>query len=427
MLAEIHGKLSHESTLAAERLEDTLTDAVFGALRYLPRKVLGAVLNAAFGTAFSPSQLDAAVLRFWPRFLGGTEPDVVVEVGGVMIIVEAKYESPFSPGQLVREWRDGRHDALARRLQGPWLLAVTGHSTQPIEIGDAREDLADELAGANLVGSSAVRWVPWRRIAGVVDEQRAGLTPNECDLLTDLLRLMEKRGVRHMFEGFAMEDYWLVTSAQRAAAERLYPKMSHLVQELTGLVAADDLVYANTSPNAIAHWQSLQFAYPGAWTRSYFLAPYWSTSWAQSPPKDLRAALFVIFNFWSPQIEIGFYLQPASPADRPAWLATADDIASTFQSLPKPLQVVTDSGGWTRTAETRAPSDVDEPWIKGVVSRGGHLRFHKSLAAEEVRSASQLRDALVDIRDSVTERPLLLQLIGSPSASSAPGNDSPMA
>ena len=50
VLAEIHGKLSRESTLAAERLEDTLTDAVFGALRYLPRKVLGAVFNATFET-----------------------------------------------------------------------------------------------------------------------------------------------------------------------------------------------------------------------------------------------------------------------------------------------------------------------------------------------------------------------------------------
>ena len=44
MRAEIAGKLPTLSPLGQDQMEDTLTDAVFFALRYLPREVLGAWL-----------------------------------------------------------------------------------------------------------------------------------------------------------------------------------------------------------------------------------------------------------------------------------------------------------------------------------------------------------------------------------------------
>lgn len=187
MLAEIHGKLSLDRTTPADRLEDTLTDAVLGSLRYLPRHVLGAVLCEAFDTTFSAAQLHEARLRFWPTFPDGTEPDVVVEVGGVMIIVEAKYESPFSQGQLIREWRHGRRDALARQLSGPWLLAVTAHATEPAELEDARGELANDPAfeDAGLASSSAVRWISWQRIAKRLADEGPRLALHERELVDD--------------------------------------------------------------------------------------------------------------------------------------------------------------------------------------------------------------------------------------------------
>jgi hypothetical protein len=50
-----------------------------------------------------------------------------------------------------------------------------------------------------------VRWLPWHRIAQIL----AGLErlrANEQAQVDDVLQLMDKRGVRKVFTGFAMED-----------------------------------------------------------------------------------------------------------------------------------------------------------------------------------------------------------------------------
>jgi hypothetical protein len=130
-MAELRGKLALDSGTPADRTEDTLTAAVFGALRYLPRPALLAVLNRAFRGDFSQEEVNETRFEFWPR-LGGVEPDLLLTVGKKVVVIEAKYGAPFSGAggaienhQLTQEYRAARVSSQARRQQGPWLLAVT--------------------------------------------------------------------------------------------------------------------------------------------------------------------------------------------------------------------------------------------------------------------------------------------------------------
>jgi hypothetical protein len=405
--AELHGKVSPQGSVPADRLEDTLTDAVFSAVRYLPHEVLGDVLDLVFGHRFSSAELTACRFLFWPRFPTGTEPDVVLEIGKTMIIIEAKYHSPFSSGQLEREWRDGWVVARARKLRGPWLFAVTTGANEPGELDACRSELAGELDEAR------ISWLPWHRIGGVLADVRPTLSVHEQAVIDDVLELMERRGVRHMFDGFELRDYWIVTAAQRVAAESLYPQVANAVLELNQSVNEDGLRYANTSRNAIAHWQSLQLSSPDYWGKTYVLAPYWASSWGEPiVSNEVTAALFVIFNFWNPQVEVGFLLQPTT-SDRERWVGKAGELAAALASLAPPWRVVSDPGGWTRTAEAHDPSELDEAFVASIVGKSGHLRFLRVIPIEDLQGVEQLRTGLLEAKALVDERPVIQELVAT--------------
>lgn len=123
--AELHGKLGPEAS-DAERREDILTSTAFGVLfaagawgiliEWLKRaRPVGR--QAQLDIVVSDSQ----VYWFWPD-LDGAEPDLVIRIGSLLVIVEVKYHSGKSgkgssaaaagaterhaiKDQLVREWR----------------------------------------------------------------------------------------------------------------------------------------------------------------------------------------------------------------------------------------------------------------------------------------------------------------------------------
>ena len=76
-------------------LEDLLSSAVFGRIRYLPDKAIGQLLGRLVGVAAELVTLKG--FEFWPRYpvIGGgreVEPDVVVEFEEGVVVVEAKRE-----------------------------------------------------------------------------------------------------------------------------------------------------------------------------------------------------------------------------------------------------------------------------------------------------------------------------------------------
>ncbi|OPX91220.1 MAG: hypothetical protein A4E53_00738 [Pelotomaculum sp. PtaB.Bin104] len=110
MIAEIRHKIVDIGS------EDQLTGNVFGALRYLPYPVVRQIIaNSVIPAAVSkfleqtlPAEISGEWGRsiyFWRHYLGSqTEPDIVIELGQAVILIEVKYNSDLSGNdQLVRE------------------------------------------------------------------------------------------------------------------------------------------------------------------------------------------------------------------------------------------------------------------------------------------------------------------------------------
>ncbi|RJQ39085.1 MAG: hypothetical protein C4550_05795 [Nitrospiraceae bacterium] len=110
MIAEIYHKIVDIGS------EDQLTGNVFGALRYLPYAVVRQIIvNSIIPAATSklleqtlPSEINGEWgrnLYFWQHYPGSrTEPDIVIELGQAVILIEVKYNSDLSGNdQLIRE------------------------------------------------------------------------------------------------------------------------------------------------------------------------------------------------------------------------------------------------------------------------------------------------------------------------------------
>jgi hypothetical protein len=96
--ALLHRKLD-ESIPEPQRLEDALTSTVFGTLVWVDAwNMLARWLLPASASTGGLAAADCACW-FWPR-LAFAEPDVVLRLGNVLVVVEAKY-------------RSGRHDRMA--------------------------------------------------------------------------------------------------------------------------------------------------------------------------------------------------------------------------------------------------------------------------------------------------------------------------
>lgn len=294
VLAEIHGKLNADHVDAVERSEDLLTDAVFGSLRHLPYDTaLAAILGLAGVTMTRAESHDCEIL-LWPQVpLAGwigkfVEPDVVVRAGKRLIVFEAKLYSPFDtsyqdpasavPNGLhqlavqfhaVSAWAAGAGRSLER------VVAVTASAQRPAEDLDvARTDAAHLGHPAATFG-----WLSWHQI-GTTLESLARLRRHERVHVMDLLALMEQRGVRRVFTGFAMEDYWTVAAAQHVAAERLYPQIRTFVEELTSVLGADQVGWSQ--PGWRGMWlggTSTAVTKPREWTRGHAGAQFWPKDW----------------------------------------------------------------------------------------------------------------------------------------------------
>jgi hypothetical protein len=251
VLAELHGKFDSEGGVPADRSEDLLTDAVFGALRYMPYSSALTEVFRAIDVKVAKEDLLGAQVRLWPTIpmpaWPGTliEPDVMVIAGSAVVVFEAKLFSPFSIShdpahpdagsyhQLAVQYAATKAWASGLRLSGPVMVAVTADATRPTASLDRAVHDIERLTGTASPG--VVKWLPWHRIAKIFASLER-LRPNERAQIDDVLQLMDRRGVRKVFTGFPMEDYWLVTAAQRVASGRLYPQMQTFFDELTAVL-----------------------------------------------------------------------------------------------------------------------------------------------------------------------------------------------
>ena len=105
MIAELHNKISKTGSNLSDRLEDQLTGNFFGSLRYLPFDIgIKPILQESVFPeklldclyAFRIEEWDSKI-HFWKNFAWeGTEPDVVIDLGDLVILVEVKLDSGLS-------------------------------------------------------------------------------------------------------------------------------------------------------------------------------------------------------------------------------------------------------------------------------------------------------------------------------------------
>lgn len=113
--ALLQGKL--EPTVAEpQRREDALTSTVFGTLVLVEAwELLGEWLQLPAPSGGPDAENEC---WFWPHLPGGVEPDVVLKLGGTVVVVEAKYRSGRHDLSFDEEYEDKPVDQILRQYNG---------------------------------------------------------------------------------------------------------------------------------------------------------------------------------------------------------------------------------------------------------------------------------------------------------------------
>jgi len=398
------------------RLEDTLTDGVFSALRYLPRLVLGhwlrAVLPAPLHAHLTAPALEGARFDFWPKLPGGAEPDVVLRVGSLLLIIEAKYESPFGTfaqkHQLAAQWEQGRRLAEVEGLEGPISVAITADLVPPQDLSVARRQVkAASLSAAGVSAEEAVRWCPWQSVAQAVESARDdSWRPGEYAIVTDLFELMKRRGVRYVYEGFKNADWWLLAAAADAATERVYPTVSEFARELTQQGASRGLLWGGTDAGVV-WYESKHPNRTHQWHRHYIQLPLLHEDFGRR--RQNYCALYVLFSFNDPAIRAGWWFQPRKPAE---FAARAGKIADWLRAADANLSVV-DSTSWHRPPQSVQRDAITEEWLRRRFAEGAWFRLERRWTPEALTSTAPVLDVLADLASSLVKDGAVLDALAA--------------
>lgn len=160
-IAELRGKLSKTNV----DKEDILTSNVFSFFKYGKRAFFLLRFLREIGVNVTPEQADQAEFLFWPTYEDGTEPDLVMIVGGYYLLFEAKFHSDFQQetrekrAQIDRELQMGSLEAQNYQKQFLYF-AVTAHYCQPPGIFDQSPNDLKKYC----------RWINWQRIATFISK-----------------------------------------------------------------------------------------------------------------------------------------------------------------------------------------------------------------------------------------------------------------
>lgn len=419
MLAELHGKFDPAHPEAAERSEDLLTSAVFGAVRHLPRAAVVA-LCAAIGVPVDAKAAHAARIQLWPQvpmphWPGKViEPDVVIVVGRQPVVFEAKLHSPFgmyadpnAPAQpqlhqLAVQYAAVSAWAAGERLLPPVIVAVTAPQLRPSADLDRATQDVDRLCPGT--GAEVFRWLPWWRIAEVLADLPE-LRAHERALVEDVLAYMEMRGVRRVFNGFKPEDYWLISAAQRVAGERVYPQVQNFVEDLAAVLDDDSIGWSQPSYRSM--WLALgaSTSKPTDWTRGWLGAQFWPKTWPQRHGRlGANLALYALFDFLDPALEVGLSIPgPGVAAAQAQWPDLLAKLVVALRELPAGYELVVDPGDVSRPTRVQDAATVDEDWFSGTISvltTTAHLRLRRRVDPLQA-TVQQARELIRGLRDEL--------------------------
>ena len=210
MIAEIHGKISSSGSNLSDRMEDKLTGNFFGNLRYMPyEKGLRLLLDEIIvykGNSEEILDKVASVrnsfisdkIEFWPSH-ENAELDLSIDLEGLFIGVEVKYESGLSSGdQLLRELKvinDKRNDK-----KGLLLFIAQGKG-----MGEAF-DAIDRLGGYSyLLDNISFAYISWEDIYETYNQLNLGsYNDYERLIIEDIRKLLKLKGFEK-FKSFEID------------------------------------------------------------------------------------------------------------------------------------------------------------------------------------------------------------------------------
>ena len=201
-----------------------------------------------------------------------------------------------------------------------------------------------------------------------------------------------------MFTGFQPEDYWLVTAAQRVAAQRLYPEIRTFFEDLGAVLAEDGIKRSQPGWDAVWLGVGTSIAKPVDWTRSFIGRQFWPTAWPTRAPGRLGAnlSLYVLFDFMNPGFECGLSIPgPGVAAAQQTWMEQLPMVATGISALGNGFDVVVDVGDVARPTRIRTPPEVDAGWLQGSLAsltNPAHLQLRCRTGALDltIQSARQL-------------------------------------
>lgn len=174
-------------------MEDVLTSNIFGFFKYADRSMfLKNFLQQKIRLEISDKDANEAEFIFWPTYLDGTEPDVVIIAGNHYVLVEAKYFSDFGKeanekkAQLFREIEGGQLEAENLKKEFLLLAVTADYLYKP----DKYNDLPP---GTNYF------WINWQAITDFIEVTITGKVVENCAFAMDLYDLLLKKNLRAFY------------------------------------------------------------------------------------------------------------------------------------------------------------------------------------------------------------------------------------
>lgn len=292
MIAEIHHKSVNVDS------EDQLTGNVFGALRYLPysvgrRIIIDSVVPASVSTFLEQAlPLDISGewgrnVYFWRHYPDSrTEPDIVMELGQVAILIEVKFNSGLSGNdQLIREAELLKRNYLKKRKA---LILL------------AREESAIDIFNNNISimpPNVSFGYTTWQRL---LDTFCRHSTDNLiCKDLSELLNQKEFSG----FRGFSMMNKETIKAfcTVREAHKNVCKFISHCIK--IAKEKGEFVVAPMTGNNTFLRWNSDKDS--NAWSYSDFIVVFQRCNDTKLKNGYCNGALYVLeINFESEYFEV---------------------------------------------------------------------------------------------------------------------------
>lgn len=209
--------------------EDLLTSSVIGTFQYLSsstyiQSVLESSVNVNGNHLLFDSAIKECMYEFWPR-LDNSEPDVLLRLTDesnqeYLLCIEAKYWSDKSSEEDtttdIDERQNWQRDQLAREIED--MHTIVCHKLMKVNQEKLKKYMLVYLTNDTYLHFKELKesikfvknidfpnnhlyWLSWKQIFSVINSIKDFQTKQDAILLTDLKRLLKKKGLVS-FNGF---------------------------------------------------------------------------------------------------------------------------------------------------------------------------------------------------------------------------------